>query len=375
MVEIRKLIRSKGRLSKIRNIRQSSKKAGSPPGTLQHLGEQKMEKMTMVVTDFSTDSLVHQEIEHISEVDSYLKRDSITWIKVQGLHEVEKLREIGDYFNLHPLVLEDILNTGQRSKKEDYEQYMFFVLRLLNHIPEKDEILSEQFAIVLGSNYVLTFQESDFPHFEIINERLKVDNSRLRKMGADYLSYALIDIVVDYYFHVLENFGDRMEAVEDELLLDARQETHHTIHDLRRELLNLRKIIWPLRDMLNSTIRDETPYIKTATKVYLRDVYDHVVQMMDAVESNRDVIMGMFDTYMSVVSNKMNEVMKVLTIIATIFIPLTFIAGVYGMNFNPEASPWNMPELNAYWGYPVTWSVMLLVTIGMVLYFRRKGWF
>ena len=357
-----------------KTIRRSRKKAGAPPGTLIYTGEQKLEKVRIIVTDYSQDHLKHAEVDDVEELRPYLKTDSKTWIQVQGIHDVERIRAIGDFFDLHPLVLEDILNPGQRPKKEDYDNYIFFILRLLNFPNEHNELVSEQFSIICGDNFVLSFQESDFPHFDMINERLKNDNSRIRKMGSDYLNYALMDLVVDYYFRVHEHMDERLERIEDELMTDPEPETHQQLHDMRREVINLRKVVWPLRDVLNSVIRDEHPLIHTETKMFFRDVYDHVVLLIDTNENNRDVIMGMFDTYMSAVSNRMNEVMKVLTIIATIFIPLTFIVGVYGMNFNPEASPWSMPELNTYYGYPITWAIMVLITFGMVMYFKRKRW-
>lgn len=350
-------------------------KIGSAPGTLEHIGKQRVEEVKITIIDYDDDHSKTIEITDIEECRPYLENPSKTWIRVWGLHDVEKLQSIWSYFNLHPLVQEDIINTGQRPKVEEYEDNIFFVLRMLNYTREQPGVLeSEQISIVLGKNYVLSFQESATPHFAPIMERLKVVGSRLRRFGPDYLTYALIDTVVDYYFEVLNELGDRLEDAEEELMDSPMEETFHKIHVLRREAIFFRKSVWPLRDTINSVIRDDSQFIHDSIKVYLRDVYDHVVQIIDNIENYRDMIMGMHDMYMSHVSNKMNEVMKVLTIIATIFIPLTFIAGIYGMNFDPEASPYNLPELGWYWGYPAAWGVMIVIAIFMVFYFRRKEW-
>ncbi|MDZ7773577.1 MAG: magnesium/cobalt transporter CorA [Balneolaceae bacterium] len=300
---------------------------------------------------------------------------SKTWIKVYGLHDIEKLKTIWSYFDLHPLIQEDIVSTQQRPKMEQYENCIYFVLRALHLSDGQEETLdTEQISIVLGDNFVLSFQESDKPWFGPILDRLRIENSRIRQRGPDYLAYAMMDTVVDHYFSLLEALGDETESLEDILIEDPSPESFHHLHQLRRTFTYFRKTVWPLRDVLNSTIRDDSPHIREETGIFLRDVYDHVVHIIDNVENYRDILMGLHDMYMSHVSNKMNEVMKVLTIIATIFIPLTFIAGIYGMNFDPGASPWNMPELGWYWGYPAAMALMAAVTVGMLIYFRRKDW-
>lgn len=350
-------------------------KVGMAPGTLEYTGKKRVEEVKITIHDYDNDHAETVEITNIEACRPYLENPSNTWIRVWGLHDIEKLKSIWSYFNLHPLVQEDIVNTSQRPKVEEYEDNIFFVLRMLHYTKERPVILdSEQIGIVLGKNYVLSFQESDTPHFAPILDRLQVVGSRLRRFGPDYLTYALIDTVVDYYFEVLNELGERMEHTEEELMEDPTEDTFQQIHLLRREAIFFRKSVWPLRDVINTTIRDDSSFINDSIKVYLRDVYDHMVQIIDNIENYRDMIMGMHDMYMSHVSNKMNEVMKVLTIIATIFIPLTFIAGIYGMNFDPEASPYNMPELGWYWGYPAVWILMVLVTIGMIFYFKRKNW-
>lgn len=350
------------------------KKPGTAPGTLEHIGEQKIDQVQLTIHDYDEQHIDEIQITDVEESRPYLEKPTKTWLKVCGIHDIEKLKSIWSYFDLHPLVQEDILNANQRPKAELYENNMYFVLKMLSWSPEKSQIESEQISIVLSDHYVLSFQETDRPFFNPILERLKFGNVRIRKYGVDYLAYTLIDAIVDHYFSVLEQIGDRIEQLEDQVLDDPDQETLEQIHALRRDLIFFRKSVWPLRDMLNSTIRDESPFIEDNTKLFLRDVYDHMVQIIDNIENYRDMVIGMHDIYMSHVSNKMNEVMKVLTIIATIFIPLTFIAGVYGMNFNPEASPYNMPELQWYWGYPVAMGVMGVIGVIMLIYFRRKGW-
>ncbi|MDX1586164.1 MAG: magnesium/cobalt transporter CorA [Balneolaceae bacterium] len=364
------------RLPKIRGRRsQESKKAGSAPGTLYHIGEKRVDEVSITIHDYSEEHIDSIEITEIEECKPYLENPSKTWISVKGLHDIEKLQSIWSYFNLHPLVQEDILNTSQRPKVEEYEDNIFFVLRMMHYTKEEPVILeSEQISIVLGENYVLSFQESDMPHFTPVLERLKVVGTRLRRFGPDYLTYAIIDNIVDYYFGVLNELGDRLEETEEVLMDNPTQDTLHHIHTLRREAIFFRKGVWPLRDVINSVIRDDSQFIHDSIKVYLRDVYDHMVQIIDNIDNYRDMILGMHDMYMSQVSNKMNEVMKVLTIIATIFIPITFIAGVYGMNFDPGASPYNMPELSWYWGYPAAWASMIIVAAIMVYYFKRKEW-
>lgn len=352
----------------------SSKEPGAAPGTLVHVGEQKLDQVRLTVHDYDEEHIDEIPITEIEESKPYLDSVSKTWIRVRGVHDVEKLQTIWSYFDLHPLIQEDILNTSQRPKAEQYDNNIFFVLRMLSYHEENQVLETEQVSIVLGPNYVLSFQESDTAIFAPILERLKL-GGRIRKLGPDYLTYTLIDVIVDHYFKVLGSLGEQLEVIEDELLEDPSEKSLQKIHTLRRELIFFRKSVWSLRDTLNSVIRDDTPFIKDKNKVFIRDVYDHMVQIIDNIENYRDMLLGMHDMYMSYVSNRMNEVMKVLTIIATIFIPMTFIAGIYGMNFNPEASPLNMPELNWYWGYPVVWLVMIFIAVAMFLYFKRKGWY
>lgn len=350
------------------------KKPGTAPGTVEYLGRKRVEEISITVHDYDQDHAESIPIESIEDSRPYLDNPSKTWIKVQGLHDVEKLKSIWGYFDLHPLIQEDIVNTSQRPKVEHYDNCTFIVMRMLSYSTEHHAIDSQQISIILGKNYVLSFQETDQPIFEPVVERLTIAKSRMRTLGPDYLAYALMDNITDHYFNLLNILGEQLEAVEDELMNEPDENTFQQIHSLRKEITFTRKAIWPTRDMLNAVIRDESDFIQERTKIFIRDVYDHTVQIIDNLENFREMIMGIHDMYMSHVSNKMNEVMKVLTIIATIFIPLTFIAGIYGMNFNPEASPYNMPELNWYYGYPASWGVMIVVATIMVIYFRRKDW-
>jgi magnesium transporter len=351
------------------------KKPGTAPGTIEHIGERHMDEVEITVHDYDEESINDIPINKIQKVQPYLDAPSKTWVQVRGLHDTEKLKSIWNFFELHPLIQEDIVHTAQRPKVEVYDNCIFFVLRLLSYSQEEQKIQAEQISIVLGNNYVLSFQETDVDHFKPIIDRLAIKGSRIRKHSTDYLTYALVDTVVDYYFNIIEHIADDIERLEDELLNDPEDHLLEQIHKIRREIIFFRKSVWPLRDAINTAIRDESQFINDSTKIYLRDVYDHMIQVIDNIENYRDMILGLHDMYMSHVSNKMNEVMKVLTIIATIFIPLTFVAGIYGMNFDPAVSPYNMPELSWYWGYPASLGIMGVLAIIMIIFFKRKGWF
>lgn len=353
------------------------KPPGQMPGTPFHTGIKRLDKVLISVHDFDESHYEVIPIDKIETSEPYIENKSKTWIQVRGLHDIETLKTVWDYFELHPLVQEDVVSTSQRPKVEHYPDHIYMVLRMITHRSDGSEgmkLQTEQISIILGKNYVLTFQESDEPVFEPIMRRLEVSSTRLRKLGPDYLAYALMDTIVDHYFHALDEIGESIERVEEMIINDPDTGHLQKMHALRRDLIFFRKSVWSLRDGINSLIRDEMPLISSDVKVFLRDVYDHVVQVIDSIETNREMVMGLFDMYMSGLSNRMNEVMKVLTIIATIFIPLTFIAGVYGMNFDPEASPFNMPELNWYYGYPLSLLLMFLLSLGMLYYFRRKRW-
>ncbi len=341
---------------------------GLPPGSLVYLGEEKVEQVRVSVIDYNETELNETAVGYADECSKFIKRDSVTWINVTGLHDTELLAGLGDVFGLHPLVLEDILHLGQRPKLEDHDDYVFCTLQMLYRRPGEQSIVSEQVSMVLGKGYLLTFQEMDGDVFDMIRERIRTGKGRIRKMGCDYLAYALIDAIVDNYFVVLEEIGEKSEALQESVLEKPEPATLQTIHRVRRELIGLRKYLWPLREVVSNLEKTESRLISKGMGPYLRDVYEHTIQVIDSIESLRDVLSGALDTYMTVVSNRTNDVMKVLTIIATIFIPLTFVAGIYGMNFE------NMPELKWQYGYAGVWVVMVLLTTAMFAYFRRKKW-
>jgi len=357
-----------------RFIKRSSQTIGHPPGSLVHIGEKKTGKVKITIIDYDEKNFEEKEVEKVEECFPFKEKPTVTWINVDGVHQVDIIEKVGKHFGLHPLVLEDIVNTGQRPKMEDFEDYIFIVLKMLYHSEKDDEIKAEQISLILGKNFVLSFQETEGDVFNFVRERIKNSKGRIRKVGADYLIYALLDAIVDNYFIILEKIGEKVEVMEEELVSNPIPETLQAIHNMKREMIFLRKSVWPLREVISGLQRGESKLIHKSTNIYLRDMYDHTIQVIDTVETFRDMISGMLDIYMSSVSNKMNEVMKVLTIFAAIFIPLTFVAGVYGMNFNPEASPFNMPELGWQWGYLMVWIVMIAVAITMLIYFKRKKW-
>ncbi len=351
-----------------RLIKKTSKTAGLPPGTLIHIGEKRIEKVKITIIDYDDIQFQEKKCDDVSECFPFKDKPTVTWINIDGIHKVDIIENIGKAFDLHPLLLEDILNTEQRPKIEDFDNYLFIVLKMLYRDEKEDEIKAEQISLILGTNFVISFQESEGDVFDAIRDRIRNSKGRIRKMGADYLAYSLLDAIVDGYFVVLEKFGGEMEEIEEELVTEPEPRTLQDIHSLKREMIYIRKSVWPLREVVNALERSESHLISKTTKVYLRDVYDHTIQVIDTVETFRDLLSGMLDLYLSSISNRMNEVMKVLTIIATIFIPLTFIAGLYGMNFI------NMPELKWFWGYPMAILSMVIVAFLMVIYFRRKKW-
>lgn len=342
-------------------------KRGMPPGTLIHVGKKKMEKVHISVIDYDEKNLIEKDGISIEECKSFADSPSITWINVDGLHDPEVIEKIGTTFDIHPLLLEDIMNTEQRPKVEDYGKYMYFVLKMV-YIDDRKRICVEQVSIILGDTYVISFQERTGDVFESIRQRLKNKKGRIRTLKADYLAYSLIDSIIDHYFAILENISEVIEKLEGEVVEEPSKKTLQDIHMLKRNMLYLRKSVWPLREVISYLQRSESELIEDNTGFYLRDVYDHTIQVIDTLESFRDMVSGMLDIYLSSISQKLNEVMKVLTIIATIFIPLTFIAGVYGMNFA------YMPELQWKWGYFAVLGVMLIVFVGMIIYFKRKKW-
>lgn len=343
-------------------------KTASAPGTMIFTGEKKEEKPRIRVIDFDGGDLRERELETVDECAAYHETDSVSWINIDGLHDTQMLSELGARFGLHPLVLEDIVGTHQRPKLEDYQDYLFIVCRMMSFDETSQQVVSEQVSFVLGRGWVLSFQERVGDVFEPVRNRLRSGKGRIRTAGADYLTYALIDAVVDHYFVVLERIGDRIEDLDDEMIDNPEPDSLETIHALKREMIVLRRSVWPLREVVGGMERSDSDLVREATRIYLRDVYDHTVQVADVVESFRDLLSGLQDLYLSSISNKMNEVMKVLTIAATIFVPLTFFAGIYGMNFK------YMPELEWKWSYPIFWGVILVLGGLMLVYFRRRRW-
>ncbi len=345
-----------------------SRKRGLSPGTLMHVGEKKVEKTRITVIDYDEKNFLEKEVKRLEECFPFRDTSTVTWINVDGVHDASVIEGLGGYFNLHPLILEDIMTTSQRPKKEDLGDSIYVVLRMIEYDEKKREITTEQMSLVMGPNYVLSFQETPGDSFDPVRDRIRKGKGRIRKLGPDYLAYALIDAVVDGYFAVLERLGEKIEGLEENLVVDPRKELLHEIHGLKREMIFLRKSVWPLREVINGLQHAESALVKDSTEIFFRDIYDHTIQVMDTVETFRDMLSGMLETYLSSVSNRMNEVMKVLTIIATIFIPLSFVAGVYGMNFK------FMPELEWRWGYFLVVGLMIAAGLGMVVYFKKKRW-
>jgi|YelNatPaOPRAMG01_1025707.scaffolds.fasta_scaffold00053_5 magnesium transporter len=351
-----------------KSSRKHSLKAGLPPGSLVYTGD-KTDKEPEITT------VIYHEESYTETVSTLFKEcpvispesSTVTWIHVNGLQDTGSLEDLGACFHLHPLVLEDILNTDQRPKLDDYGDYLFIVLKMLQ-VQEEGSVAAEQISLIVGNNYVISLHESDQDTFGIIRERLKAGKGRIRKSGADYLAYALLDLIVDQYFVILEDQGEFIEEMETEVVSTPTPATLSQIHRMKRAMIMLRKSVWPLREVISRLERSESPLIKEPTLLYFKDVYDHVIQVIDNIETYRDILSGMLDIYLSSVSNRLNEVMKVLTIIATIFIPLTFIAGVYGMNFK------YMPELEWQYGYFVTLGIMITVALFMLHFFKRRGW-
>ncbi|MGD9110524.1 MAG: magnesium/cobalt transporter CorA [Phycisphaerales bacterium] len=350
-------------------INSHSKKRGLPPGTTVHIGKKSTEKVRITLIDYNEQQFQEKQISDVEQCFKLRSEPTVTWINIDGVHDVQLIEKVGTGFGLHPLVLEDIANTGQRPKFEDYEDYVFVAFKMLTYDKQQKSLQTENVSLILGKNFVISFQERVGDVFEQIRDRIRNVKGRIRKMGCDYLAYLLIDAAVDNYFEVLEDLGERIEAIEERLVTRPDEKVLKEIHSLKSEMLFLRKSVWPLREVINGLQKSESELIAEGTGIYLRDVYDHTIQIIDTIESFRDMTSGMLDIYLSSASNRMNAVMKVLTIIATIFIPLSFFAGVYGMNFE------NMPELKWKWAYPLGfWIAIIIVVSVMLLYFRRKKW-
>lgn len=347
-----------------------TRKIGLPPGSLVYIGEKQADgapKTRITVMEYDGDTIKEREVGDPSELLP-LDPNKTTWINVDAVHDEALLARFGELFTLHPLLLEDILNTEQRPKCEFMEEHVYVFLKMFDFSPDSQRILTEQVSIVLGRNYLISFQEEVGNEFDPIRERLRSNSTKLRKGGADALAYSLVDTIVDRYFLVLEKIGQCLGDMEETVTLHPDPEMLGQIHHIRRELIFLRKHVWPAREVVGNLQRADTDLIDAQTQTYLRDVYDHTVQVMDTLETYRDLLGGIQDLYLSILSNRMNEIMKVLTVISTIFIPLTFIVGVYGMNFK------YMPELDWHLGYPLIWMIMLAIALGLLKYFKHKKW-
>lgn len=344
------------------------KQLGQAPGTLVYTGEKNTTKLFIESFDYTADQVIEKELATIEDVFSYKQTDSISWINLNGLNHITEIEKLGEHYNLHPLVLEDIVNTSQRPKIDDYNDYIFLVAQMMYYDSE-EQIVNEQISFILGPNYVLTFQEAEGDVFDSLRDRIRNSKGRVRQHGSDYLLYALIDSIVDHYYAIIETMGNKVEELEDQLFEGLKEdEITNEIQILKREILKIRRAIFPLREIINRIEKSESKLIEEKTQRYFSDVYDHVIQISETIEIYREMIWSLMDMYMTNISNKMNEVMKVLTIIATIFIPLTFIAGIYGMNFQ------YIPELELKNGYFYIWGLMILIFIGMLYYFKRKKW-
>lgn len=352
-----------------RLVRRQKKKSGLPPGTIVHVGEQKVERVGVSAFDFSGDTCTEiREVEDVTTLLDLRDHPTVTWVNVDGLHDTELLERLGTHYGFHPLVLEDVAHVGQRPKLEEYDEYLYLVLYQLEWNGESEMVTEEQVSMILGPNYLFTFQERPGDDFETVRERLRSAKGKARHRGADYLAYQLIDATVDHYFTILDRIGAIAEKVEIEMMESPTAQTMRKLQQIKRELLVVRRAIWPLREVMSALVRTESELVGEGTQVYMRDVHDHAIQVVDMVETLRDVVGGMIEVYLAQVSIRTNEVMKVLTMMASVFIPLTFIVGIYGMNFE------FMPELHSKWGYPAVWGVMITATAVILLWFKKQRW-
>ncbi len=346
-----------------------SAKSGLPPGSLVHVGDVLETTTSISVIDYSADSFEEQQVQSIDEIVKYKSSNTVTWVIIEGLTNVNIVERIGTLFDIHQLVLEDILNTHQRPKFEEYDDHLYIVLKCLLTEDEQFTVNYEQISLLVLQNFVFVFKEKQDELFHPVLQRIMTSKSRIRKSGADYLTYAILDTIVDQNFFLVDSLDDTINALEDMILAsESTTKTLHTIQLLKREIISIRKHVSPVRELIAGMLRSESELIDEKTHIYLRDVSDHVIRVIESIESYREILTGLLDIYISSVSNKMNEIMKVLTVFASIFIPLTFLAGIYGMNFE------YMPELQWAWAYPALWIVFIIVPVVLLIYFRKKRW-
>lgn len=356
--------------------RPARKPPGTVPGTLFYEGPEPTAPVRVAVIDYNAERFQEErDVEDVGVCDRYRESDTVSWVDVEGIHDVEVVGQLGEIFGLHPLTLEDIVSTGQRPKLEEYPDYVYVVLQMVHYDHETGAVEPEQVSLVVGDGFLLSFQEGrEGDVLDPIRQRLRDGRGIVRTRGADYLAYALIDVIVDHYMEVLEGLGEHVETLEDDLLIQPDPALLAEVNGLRRKVLLLRRTVWPLRDVVLDLERTDRPFITDSIDPYLRDVYDHTVRTVELIESAREGLTSLVDLHLSAASHRMNEVVKVLTVISVFFLPLTFIAGVYGMNFDPQASPLNMPELGWFYGYPFAWGVMTATALAMYAFFRRRRW-
>lgn len=357
------MAKTKKKRTKIQN-----KKVGLAPGSMVYTGKKVEQKLFIESFNYNKDTYKEKELQNVEEAFEFKISSPISWLNINGLNHISEIEKIGNHFDIHPLVLEDIVNTAQRPKIDEYEDYLFIVLKML-YYDDNEKIVSEQVSLILGKSYVITFQESEGDVFNTVRERIRHGRGRIRSMDSDYLLYALLDAIIDHYFIIIETLGNKIEDLESEVF-NGIQDDNITkqIQDLKREILRVRRAIYPLREVISRIERHESSLIKEKTMTFFRDIYDHIIQVSENIDIYREMVWSLMDMYMTTISNKMNEVMKVLTIMASIFIPLTFFAGIYGMNFD------YIPELKYKYSYFILWGIFIFMVLGMVVYFRRKKW-
>jgi magnesium transporter len=346
---------------------------GTPPGTLVASTDARMGDVVIRLIDYTEHEVQEIAISHVNECQPFLERESVTWIHLQGHINPQMIEALGGVYKLHPLALEDVLNRGQRPKLDDYDDSLFVSMNI--PVLSENAVETNQVSLFLGDGFVFSFYAGANDPFELLRKRIRKQGSRIRKQKADYLFYGMLDLIVDQGYPVLEKLGDQLEDIEELLLSgNVTEEILTDIHHLRRELLLLRRNLWPQREVINKLLRNENKLIEQDSLIYFSDCYDHTIQIIELIENYREIATNILDVYLSAASHRLSEVMRVLTLIATIFIPLTFVVGVYGMNFNHSTSPWAMPELHWYYGYPLVWLVMIVIVIFMLVYFKRKRW-